>query len=146
MDAPQFSMKDVQALVDRKVRSFNDNQGKPGSASIFDLLSEANPRDGPKKENRISIPPSRGNSSRGNRKRQLSSDNPTQSLCYDCGERGHYRGAPECKDRSAFNKRKRCAATPAMVDQGYIPRFFGGAPAARKTDEPSQPPRSYIGY
>ena len=124
MDAPQFSMKDFQALVDRKVRSLIGTQGKPGSTSIFDRLSEANPLHGPKKDSRISTPPSHGNPSRGSRKRQLSSDDRTQSLCYDRGERGHYSGAPECKELSAFTRKKKMPRDPSDGGSGVHPPFF----------------------
>ena len=90
MNAPQLSMKDFQAFLDRIIRSLIGTEGIVGSISIFDRLPDGNLRHGLKKDNRTGLPPSRGNASRGGRKQQLSSEHLILNLCYDCGEHSHY--------------------------------------------------------
>lgn len=61
MDAPQAFMKDVQNMVEHKVRSRIGAKSKASSTSILDKLSEASPRHGDNKKSRTGLLSSRGN-------------------------------------------------------------------------------------
>ena len=115
MDSRHYSMKDIQSLVDRKANSLIASQNLPGQSTVFPRLTDNVRRDplNSQREFQARSPSNKRNTFRGRQKRTISFEQPTSAVCYNCRERGHYRGSQECKEPSTYTKKKR-----SRVDQG----------------------------
>lgn len=91
MDSPSISMKDVQSLVARKVKSLLGTQLGPFAAPSSSNKN-GNDRKGQGRNGPSAGSSQRGRTRKGNKKRPLDSNTSEGPICYNCAEPGHYRG------------------------------------------------------
>lgn len=146
IESPSMSMKDVQALADKKIKAFlSSHRQKPPSSG-----GNQGGNAGQSFGGSSSVPQSGNHANRNGRERSGSaSDRPNdgtskanrQNRCYDCDEPGHYHGDIPCKFPSVYTKKKKRLVHPPVLPNRTITTkiqvalFFGQAPAVSKVDE-----------